>query len=335
MKLQDALSTFGIAAPLSAKETKNLYRKLAKANHPDAGGDVKKMQEINAAYEVLSNFVAREASNTEKLNNYKKDRNNTKEMLSIIGGTLFSMIDIEAITERLNAIFNDSFSVIKDDYTGCSYIYTRRILWRSKDNLKAMKLTLSLSSTSILTMGEKLANEDSLDLPIISTLDLYADGRDIKLAKRRCQPHSAKSDIFDIDILLPVEKVRKAHKKNQQRKVKRIDSVMFLALCAGFKQLDSSSFQMRKEKEGFILQATRISTLGGGYSGSTFAYSQNMRSFECSLPMFYENEAFFTTEMLTLISSYQFCNSIDEVKGISEQVKALTQSIINSDDAAA
>lgn len=37
----------------SYEELKELYKKLIKANHPDNGGDIAKMQEINAEYEVL------------------------------------------------------------------------------------------------------------------------------------------------------------------------------------------------------------------------------------------------------------------------------------------
>lgn len=37
----------------SLEELKNLYRTLAKANHPDVGGNIAIMQEINAEYEVL------------------------------------------------------------------------------------------------------------------------------------------------------------------------------------------------------------------------------------------------------------------------------------------
>ena len=36
-------------------EIKKSYRKLAKENHPDKGGDAEKFKQISGAYEVLSN----------------------------------------------------------------------------------------------------------------------------------------------------------------------------------------------------------------------------------------------------------------------------------------
>lgn len=44
------------------EEAKQLYKKLARENHPDMGGDLRTMQEINAAYsDFLQNFAKREA----------------------------------------------------------------------------------------------------------------------------------------------------------------------------------------------------------------------------------------------------------------------------------
>lgn len=51
--------TLGISSSASADEIKNAFRKLAKLHHPDLGGDVNKFQEINAAYETLSDVDKR------------------------------------------------------------------------------------------------------------------------------------------------------------------------------------------------------------------------------------------------------------------------------------
>ena len=37
----------------SYNELKSTYKELLKVNHPDNGGDLTKMQEINAEYDVL------------------------------------------------------------------------------------------------------------------------------------------------------------------------------------------------------------------------------------------------------------------------------------------
>lgn len=50
-------SILGLDSSASAEDIKRAYRKLASQHHPDRGGDTKKFQEIQAAYETLSDPV--------------------------------------------------------------------------------------------------------------------------------------------------------------------------------------------------------------------------------------------------------------------------------------
>ena len=58
--MTDHYATLGVARSASADEIKRAYRKLASQHHPDKGGDVKKFQEIEQAYRVLSDPQQRE-----------------------------------------------------------------------------------------------------------------------------------------------------------------------------------------------------------------------------------------------------------------------------------
>lgn len=51
----DLYDILGVSVDASFEEIKKAYRALAKANHPDKRGDASKFQEINNAYQVLSN----------------------------------------------------------------------------------------------------------------------------------------------------------------------------------------------------------------------------------------------------------------------------------------
>lgn len=52
--MADHYSTLGVSKDASPDEIKKAFRKLASQHHPDKGGDTAKFQEIQAAYDVLS-----------------------------------------------------------------------------------------------------------------------------------------------------------------------------------------------------------------------------------------------------------------------------------------
>ena len=56
----DYYKTLGVSKNATADEIKKAYRKLARENHPDAGGDEEKFKDINEAYEVLSDDKKRQ-----------------------------------------------------------------------------------------------------------------------------------------------------------------------------------------------------------------------------------------------------------------------------------
>lgn len=61
MNTMDPYTTLGVERTADAETIKRAYRKLAAKNHPDRGGDTAKFQEIQSAYETLSDPQKRAA----------------------------------------------------------------------------------------------------------------------------------------------------------------------------------------------------------------------------------------------------------------------------------
>lgn len=72
----DLYSVLGIDKKASAEEIKTAYRKLASKHHPDRGGDTAKFQEIQAAYDILSDPDKKAQYDTPQTNNFHFNFNN-------------------------------------------------------------------------------------------------------------------------------------------------------------------------------------------------------------------------------------------------------------------
>ena len=58
--MPDHYSTLGVSKTATADEIKRAYRRLASQHHPDKGGDTRRFQEIQTAYDVLSDSSRRQ-----------------------------------------------------------------------------------------------------------------------------------------------------------------------------------------------------------------------------------------------------------------------------------
>jgi len=56
-EIERALDILGLPKLITKEDVKKQYHFLAKKNHPDLGGDIKEMEQINAAYKFLMKYI--------------------------------------------------------------------------------------------------------------------------------------------------------------------------------------------------------------------------------------------------------------------------------------
>ena len=56
-EIENALNILALPKLISREDIKIQYRYLAKKNHPDIGGAVEKMEQLNYAYKLLMNYI--------------------------------------------------------------------------------------------------------------------------------------------------------------------------------------------------------------------------------------------------------------------------------------
>lgn len=108
------------------EELRRQYRDLLKVNHPDNGGDVAKMQEINAEYDKLFKVLKdKHESNTTGSDKEKTSFDNMK----------YDFSEDQKLREVLQQIIG--FEGITIDVVGC-YIWVDGNTYQYKDDLKAI-----------------------------------------------------------------------------------------------------------------------------------------------------------------------------------------------------
>lgn len=55
--IQKALKVLNLPAMITKNDIKKQYRFLVKKNHPDVGGDIEKLQELNLSHDILMEYV--------------------------------------------------------------------------------------------------------------------------------------------------------------------------------------------------------------------------------------------------------------------------------------
>ncbi|MEA2048349.1 MAG: J domain-containing protein [Campylobacterota bacterium] len=56
-EIEEALECLNLPRLISREDIKKQYYFLAKKNHPDSGGDVRKMEQLNHAYALLMKYI--------------------------------------------------------------------------------------------------------------------------------------------------------------------------------------------------------------------------------------------------------------------------------------
>lgn len=116
MDLSTAMSIFGLAQPpKSSEELKSLYKKLAMRCHPDHGGSTQKMQELNAARDVLMRNIGAGGSRSSRSRSETEERirklREFEKMVVASVAKFFTGFKKDAYKEYFEGIFKKPFDV--------------------------------------------------------------------------------------------------------------------------------------------------------------------------------------------------------------------------------
>jgi hypothetical protein len=233
MTSQEAMKIFGIEIVHDSNELKNLYRNLSLKNHPDKGGNLEKMQDINQAYDILKQIRSSSKSsfNWEDIN--KKWRDINKYQYPIMESIFEEEFDEKGILKYLQQFVQEelTITILKKDknkisdheWTSSFLTFTANVKIHNNDNTIVFYVSYSISYNFNHGTGLTYDNIDEKDIlyNVDITSDIYYNNRKQKLGKRDYKWNVGHKIIASYEEVFPKVKLNKifsGHGKQTFRK---------------------------------------------------------------------------------------------------------------------
>jgi len=205
----DAYTTLGVARDASDDEIKKAYRKLASQHHPDKGGDTAKFQEIQSAYDTLSDPQKRaEHDNPRQANNFHFHTGNMppgfEDMFGAFGfGDIFGH-RAQARPQR-NSTLNLHTSVsLEEAFTGKELVATVQ-LPSGKEQIINVKIPAGVTDGTVLRLRE--IGDDRISGVPKGDIHLTVMVRSSALFERQGDDLVKSVDISALDAILGIDKI--------------------------------------------------------------------------------------------------------------------------------
>lgn len=209
-----ALRILGIETLPDIDELKKAYKRASIKNHPDKGGSAEAMQNVNAAYEILSKSKNSSNSYAAAKETYKETKARreaeAKEWSDFVNSEFTKHFDEKAYDEYLSAAVGQdlSNSKIYTQHDGFSTAYvTKR--WESKDK----KIMFSLQFWFREPSGSGLTDQsEGLKITEVSySTEVLINRKNVKMSQSNYSWGAKTKNIFkDPKTCFPAAKIKKA-----------------------------------------------------------------------------------------------------------------------------
>lgn len=258
MSRNEALKIFGLLGKdYNEEDLKKLYRKLSIENHPDMGGDIDKMKDINVAYEVLggSSGVG-DYERDDFLKNYAQRQEKEKFYGDIAAKSFEKSFDGEAFVGYFNEVFGKTFKMNVKGPTkagnSVGYVITFKAEGSGTFGNTNIEMYVYVSYLSLYGQATLSSGEEDLDLSAWS--QIYHEGRKVKLEPRNWRYGSDHSVLKNPEILFPKSKILIRKEKEKARKISKRDIIEILESELGAQVVDRNR------------ETSAVVPLGGDYN---------------------------------------------------------------------
>jgi curved DNA-binding protein CbpA len=249
MSLGAAMKVFNITSPFSSEtDLKSHYKKLALQHHPDHGGSMDKMKEVNLAKEILSNNIGKTSATSFKIDHEKRDQE-YRDLKKQINNILITSFNKAAYIKYLTDIFGKEFfaDVSVNDTDGYFANMHSHLKAMFHDAAKDIVFDVVFSVDLIeIKRSKGLGGAGNFNFSVLVSTDSLVEGKKQKLA-RTSWNYTGNHDIFtNPEAVFPKAKMTKlaAGKVRAKSKIKKSDFDAFFTKKYGAKSQKESGLNM-------------------------------------------------------------------------------------------
>ena len=216
LSYSEALKLFNLDKDYTENDVLKKYKRLAIKFHPDKGGDVEKMQDLNYAKDLLLKNVTKEYKQPESRESRKSDYEFLKKQTEKLCKEYFDNLNPDVFVEYFNEIFNDSFKYTVTDFTDYSIFYGKHVKFFNAGKTKLIDLDIWLRFDDVYSSIAN-GNLSSPDMKVTYETKLFIDGKRQRV-KQKTYNDYGKKEIFRDPTIIFERKKLKAIAQGEKRK---------------------------------------------------------------------------------------------------------------------
>lgn len=237
----EAKKIFGISGSISSDELKKKYKQLAIQNHPDKGGSVAKMQDVNQAFEMLSKYgssssygsrgdwtpPSRDQQQRDFEERKKRREHENKQFQSYIMPLVNKYLNTQGYVSYLEGIFDQKFNAHVSSGADRG-MYGHGAVWYKSIFVSEDKEHYVTIETSFFRPFEGGLSSSETDFNFNMNVLILSGTKKLKLAQRT---YTSKSDLAVLgkpEVVLPKDKFAKQLAKRDNLKFTKKDALLFL-----------------------------------------------------------------------------------------------------------
>jgi len=227
MDFAQAVSILGLPANFSHEDIKAKKKELNLKYHPDRpGGDVRKVQDINAAADFLLSKNIPSLATTQNREAQYAERRAAREKAEGIAKDIFeSTLKSEAFQRHFERIFQQPFTTQERTSEGVSYgSFNYRAKFQTDDTTIVLEMLVTVYYDELID-NRTMADANSMLRMYITSKILY-NRKQLKLFQRTYQFSQAKDVLTNPNILFPEAKLKEQMGKSVTRKFSKRDALL-------------------------------------------------------------------------------------------------------------